>query len=102
PYVVGLLARYKNDPRVLGWDLFNEPDNPNRQAYGRDRTKTELDEPDKEKFATQLLEKTFTWAREVNPSQPITSGVWLGDFLTHPPKLTRLQLTQHERCTFIK
>src|SRR6201996_2741363 len=36
PYVVGLLTRYKDDSRVLGWDLFNEPDNPNRQAYGED------------------------------------------------------------------
>src|SRR5215469_2307885 len=24
PYVIGLLTRYKNDPRVLAWDLFNE------------------------------------------------------------------------------
>jgi len=100
PYVVGLLTRYKNDPRVLGWDLFNEPDNPNRQAYGRDGTRTELNEADKEKFATQLLEKTFAWAREVNPSQPVTSGVWLGDYLTHPTRLQQIQLGESDVITF--
>ena len=100
PYVVGLLTRYKNDPRVLAWDLFNEPDNPNRQAYGRDGTKAELDEADKAKFAAQLLEKTFAWAREVGPTQPVTSGVWLGDYLTKPTSIQRLQLEQSDIITF--
>lgn len=100
PYVVGVLTRYKNDRRVLAWDLFNEPDNPNRQAYGRDGAKIELNEADKEKFATQLLEKTYAWAREVQPSQPVTSGVWLGDYLTHPSKLQQLQLGQSDVITF--
>ena len=100
PYVIGLLTRYKNDPRVLAWDLFNEPDNPNRQAYGRDGTKIELDEADKVKFATQLLEKTFAWAREARPSQPVTSGVWLGDYLAKPTPIQRLQLEQSDIITF--
>ncbi|MGA2244198.1 MAG: cellulase family glycosylhydrolase [Verrucomicrobiota bacterium] len=100
PYVTGLLARYKNDPRVLAWDLFNEPDNPNRQAYGRDGAKIELAEADKEKFATQLLEKTFAWARQIGPSQPLTCGVWLGDYLTRPTAIQRLQLEQSDIITF--
>jgi hypothetical protein len=100
PYVVGLLTRYKNDPRVLAWDLFNEPDNPNRQAYGQDGNKTELSEPDKVKFATQLLRKTFRWAREVNPSQPLTVGVWLGDYLNHPTEIQKLSLDLSEVISF--
>jgi hypothetical protein len=100
PYVVGLLKHYQNDSRVLAWDLFNEPDNPNRQAYGRDGAKTELDESDKEKFATQLLAKTFAWAREVAPSQPLTCGVWLGDYLDHPSAIQRLQLDQSDVISF--
>ena len=100
PYVVGLLSRFKNDPRVLAWDLFNEPDNPNRQAYGRDGQNIELPEADKEKFATQLLEKTFAWAREVNPSQPLTCGVWSGDYLTHPTRLQQIQLEDSDVITF--
>ena len=100
PYVCGLLTRYKNDPRVLAWDLFNEPDNPNRQAYGRDGAKIELAEPDKEKFAAQLLEKTFAWAHAVRPSQPVTCGVWLGDYLTNPTPIQRLQLEQSDIISF--
>ena len=100
PYVTGLLVRYQNDSRVLAWDLFNEPDNPNRQAYGRDGARSELDEADKEKFAAQLLAKTFAWARGVGPSQPLTSGVWLGDYLTRPTATQRLQLEQSDIITF--
>ena len=100
PYVIGLLTRYKNDKRVLAWDLFNEPDNPNRQAYGRDGAKTELSEPDKVKFATQLLRKTFAWVREVNPSQPVTAGVWLGDYLKHPTELQELCLNESDVISF--
>jgi hypothetical protein len=27
-----------------------------------------------------LLRKSFKWAREVNPSQPLTAGLWYGDW----------------------
>jgi hypothetical protein len=100
PYVVGLLTRYKNDPRVLAWDLFNEPDNPNRQAYGEDGNKTELPESDKVKFATELLRKTFRWARATGPSQPLTVGVWLGDYSNHPTEIQRLCLEQSDVISF--
>jgi hypothetical protein len=100
PYVVGLLNRYKNDQRVLAWDLFNEPDNPNRQAYGRDGTRTELSEPDKVTFATLLLEKTFAWSREVGPSQPVTAGVWQGDYLHHPNEIQKICLDESDIISF--
>jgi alpha-glucosidase (family GH31 glycosyl hydrolase) len=100
PYVIGLLTRYKNDPRVLAWDLFNEPDNPNRQAYGQNGNKTELSEPDKARFATQLLRKEFVWAQEVRPSQPLTAGVWLGDYLSHPTDIQKLCLDESDVISF--
>jgi hypothetical protein len=34
--------------------------------------------PDKEARSLELLRKTFAWAREVAPSQPLTAGVWRG------------------------
>jgi hypothetical protein len=100
PYVVGLLTRYKNDPRVLAWDLFNEPDNPNRQAYGQDGDKTELSEAEKAKFATQLLRKEFVWAQKVRPSQPLTVGVWLGDYLKHPTEIQTLCFEKSDVISF--
>jgi len=58
-YVQDIIKTFANDERVLMWDLYNEPGN-------------------SEKFSSSvpLLEKVFVWAREVNPSQPLTVGVW--------------------------
>ena len=35
-YVQGIVRRFKNDDRVLIWDLFNEPDNMNLTSYKDD------------------------------------------------------------------
>jgi hypothetical protein len=69
-YVQGVIGRFREDARVQAWDLFNEPDNGNAHSYG-DR---EL--PDKVQMALALLQKEFAWAREVNPTQPLTVGAW--------------------------
>jgi hypothetical protein len=71
-YVKGVVGRFKDDRRVQVWDVYNEPDNPNVSAYG----KVEL--PNKAEMALQLIRKAFAWAREANPSQPLTAGVWAG------------------------
>ncbi|HWE37310.1 MAG TPA: endo-1,4-beta-xylanase [Isosphaeraceae bacterium] len=73
-YVKGVIGRFKDDRRVLGWDLMNEPDNTNGSSYGR------VEPAEKAALGFVLLRKAFAWAREVAPSQPITSGVWLGDW----------------------
>jgi hypothetical protein len=83
PYIYGLIHRFRNDTRIQLWDVFNEPDNPNRNSYGRDGARTELAEDKKEQMATMLLKKVFVWAREANPSQPLTAGVWRGDLSSH-------------------
>lgn len=58
-YVKAVLTRFANDGRVMAWDLYNEPAN-----------KLPV-EPSHE-----LLKLVFAWAWEVNPSQPLTSGIW--------------------------
>ena len=73
-YVKGVISHFAHDKRVQVWDIFNEPDNPNVSAYG------DIESQDKASLALRLLKKSFTWAREVNPVQPITSGVWRGDY----------------------
>jgi len=60
PYVTGVLSHYKDDSRVIGWDLWNEPDN---SGYMPD-------------LIAPLLSSVFNWAREVGPSQPLTSCLW--------------------------
>ena len=72
PYVRGMLERFGDDARIDGWDLFNEPDNPN-PAYRDD----ELPADDKAARALDLVRSSFGWAREVDPTQPLTVGVWV-------------------------
>lgn len=80
-YIQGIIGRFKDDPRVLCWDLYNEPGNGQDLKYpGRDPKK-------KAEFSVLLLAKTFDWARQVNPTQPLTTGLWNGGW-TDPDKLS--------------
>ena len=74
-YVKGVVDNFGQDSRILMWDVWNEPDNTNDNSYG----KNNLDqEPERKKeIITRLLPDVFRWARSVNPSQPLTSGVWV-------------------------
>lgn len=74
-YVQRILTRYKDDGRILLWDLYNEPGNQNPN-YGK------LEPENLEKLALQLCGKVFIWAREVNPSQPLSICVWTGEWGT--------------------
>ena len=58
-YVKDIITTYKDDDRVVIWDLYNEPGN------------TGLGDK-----SMPLLQNTFKWAKEVNPSQPLSAGVW--------------------------
>ena len=82
-YVKGFVSFYSDDNRVLIWDLYNEPENTNGGRFG------DLELKNKEEMAYALLKKTFQWAREVNPSQPLTAGLWTGDW-SSPDKMDRL------------
>lgn len=73
-YIQGVIGYFKNDQRILAWDLFNEPDNNNTPAY------VAHEPTNKPALSLQLIQKTFAWAREMNPSQPLTSGVWIGQW----------------------
>jgi len=73
-YIKGVMGRFANDTRVVAWDLYNEPDNVANQP-GR----AGIEIKDKYTFAFSLLKKVMRWAREVNPSQPLTVGLWQGN-----------------------
>ena len=95
-YVQGVVGKFAHDDRVLGWDVWNEPDNDNRPAY----EKIEL--PDKARYVNALLPQVFEWAREMNPMQPLTSGVWRGDYSTLETAIptAKIQLEQSDILTF--
>jgi len=55
-FVQGILNEFSEDQRILMWDIYNEP---GQFSVGEQ--------------SLTLLEKTWKWAREVRPSQPLTS-----------------------------
>jgi hypothetical protein len=93
-YVQGVLGMYRYDRRILAWDLWNEPDNTNASAYGR------LEPANKTQLVLGLLPKVFAWARATEPLQPLTSGVWRGDW-SSPDKLTPMEKIQLEQSDVI-
>jgi len=52
-YIKDIITTFEDDDRVLMWDLYNEP------GPG----------------SISLLKNAYKWAREINPSQPLTSGI---------------------------
>jgi hypothetical protein len=61
-YVKDVLSTFKDDKRILMWDLYNEPGN---RGYGLG--------------SLELLKRTFEWAWFVRPSHPISCGTWNQD-----------------------
>ena len=95
-YVKGVVGAFARDGRVLAWDIWNEPDNTNQGSYGH------LEPKNKVKLVLTLLPKAFAWAREAGAQQPLTSGVWKGDW-SSPEKMTamdRLQIELSDVITF--
>ncbi|WP_113963027.1 cellulase family glycosylhydrolase [Mycobacterium shimoidei] len=94
-YVTGVLTQFRNDDRVLGWDLWNEPDNPAPQYRSVERK-------DKLELVADLLPQVFAWARAVDTSQPLTSGVWDGEWGDSASRSTiaGIQLDNSDVITF--
>ena len=95
-YVKGVVGAFANDARVLAWDMWNEPDNPNTSSYGKLEPKNKVD------LVVALLPRVFSWARSAKPVQPLTSGVWQGDW-SSDDKLSatdKIQLTMSDVISF--
>jgi len=87
-YVKGVVGRFADDPRVIVWDIWNEPDNgPEVALCDPAALKAKAD------LVVPLLVDAFAWARAMNPSQPLTSGIWLGDW-SAPDLLSPIQRAQ--------
>ncbi|HEY1987553.1 MAG TPA: cellulase family glycosylhydrolase [Terracidiphilus sp.] len=95
-YVKGVVRAFANDPRILAWDVWNEPDNGNDSSYAKG------DPRNKNEIILALLPKVFSWAREAGATQPLTSGLWHGDWtsLDTMPPLARVQIEQSDVISF--
>lgn len=93
-YVVETVSEFKDDDRVLGWDVWNEPDNMTGPSY----EDVEID--NKKQLVYNLLGKAFKWARSANPSQPLTSGLWTGNW-SNPDKMEAMHQLQIDNSDVI-
>lgn len=78
-YVTDVLTYFSKDKRILLWDLYNEPGN-----------------SDKKDTSIPLLTNVFKWVREVNPEQPVTSGIWAWNF----EQLNLIQILNSDIITY--
>jgi hypothetical protein len=78
-YVTDMLTTFKHDKRILLWDLYNEPGNGG-----------------KNEGSISLLAEIFTWAKSVDPDQPVSAGIWNWNL----DKLNTFQLTHSDVITY--
>ncbi|MCM5661810.1 glycoside hydrolase 5 family protein [Galbibacter mesophilus] len=69
-YVQKTMQRFSEDERILMWELYNEPGRGQGLTGNMESTSVADAFGDQSK---QLVYDSWCWAREVNPSQPITS-----------------------------
>lgn len=104
-YVQDIVHRFGRDPRVLVWDLYNEPGNrmifPDAMSQREHCSSLETD-------SHALMRASFAWAREADPEQPLTVAPWrLGrtgeDIYPHPIDRDALALSDvvsfHAYCS---
>ena len=87
-YVTAVVGHFAADPRILAWDIWNEPDNGPEVALCDPRALAA-----KAELVVPLLIDAFGWARACAPVQPLTSGIWLGDW-SAPNLLSPIQRAQ--------
>jgi len=98
-YVQGVVGAFATDDRILGWDVWNEPGSDQTENY----PKTELKNDEKIALVAKLLPQAFSWAREVNPTQPLTSGVYEVDTNADEnaqDEIEKIQLRESDVITF--
>jgi hypothetical protein len=78
-YVKDVMGHFAGDNRILLWDLYNEPGNSGHKNE-----------------SLPLLKSVFEWGREVNPTQPLSVGIW-NNSLTN---LNQFQLEHSDVITY--
>ena len=78
-YVKDVMTHFAKDKRIVLWDLYNEPGN----SVNANKS-------------LPLLKLAFQWGREVNPSQPLSAGVWDKNLVD----LTKFQLENSDVITY--
>jgi len=83
-YVKGVVTHFKNDTRIVAWDVWNEPNN---SGYA-------------DETIVPLMKKVVSWVRDVDPSQPITTAIWQNVETGKYNELQQLQLDSSDILSF--
>ena len=100
-YVGDIVSMFRDDPRILFWDLYNEPGN--RMDF--DKTEYSQFDAELEKHALSLMETSFAVARKVGPEAPLSVAAWttpLPNSEAHPyqTEIDRSALLHSDIITF--
>ncbi|MBD3254195.1 MAG: cellulase family glycosylhydrolase [Candidatus Lokiarchaeota archaeon] len=79
-YVQDIISTFAKDNRIIGWDIYNEPGNMGIR-----------------KRSLPLVIAGISWARKINPSQPITVGAYYDPFY---PKINEICFNQSDIISF--
>lgn len=93
-YVSNVVLAFADDDRVLAWDVWNEPDNTNDNSYGKQEPQN------KNALVLDLLPEVFRYVRAGRPTQPLTCGLWRGDW-SSADKLSPIEKIQVEQSDII-
>ncbi len=82
-WVEEIVTKYKNDSRIIIWDLFNEPGNSNRKS-----------------MSLPNLKKFFEIVRDIDPIQPCTVGVFHSTQLGNLPEIEQFGLDNSDITSY--
>ncbi|WKZ92049.1 1,4-beta-xylanase [Chimaeribacter arupi] len=96
-YVREVVGRFRDDPRIGVWDLYNEPGNSGIFCgvgqYAEYDNRLDI-------YALSLMIQVFRWARQADPCQPLTVAAWhipdrhaCGQAFRHPIDIAALHLS---------
>ena len=82
-YVKDVLTTFKDDKRIVMWDLYNEPGN-----------------SDYNEKSFPLLENVFVWGWEIRPAQPLSSGPYNGKENDKIQEIRKFQIESSDIITY--
>ena len=95
-YVRDVTRAFRDDTRILFWDVYNEPGN--RMQFGPDGFS--LFQGDLDPHALALMESAFGWMRSEAPEQPLTVGAWSTPLPEHADHVNPYQ-TEIDRSALV-
>jgi hypothetical protein len=90
-YIRGVVGHFRDDARIHGWDVWNEPSNQGAE---------DSDLEEKVHLVLPLLVRAFQWVRSARPIQPLTSGIWRAEDWESPSLMARVQLEASDVISF--